>query len=218
MNFPSEIFPSFILWLSYVAYALILFYALWKAPWHHLKNFHDSHVYYAACIVLWLVWRSGGQLTEGIEFHLLLVTSVTLMFGWQFAVLAVSLSQLMLTLEGIAQWATYALNVACNGLLPIFLSYWLYRLTYIWMPRHFFIYIYVAAFFGGALSMLASRLTGTFMLASTSSYGLLDLQPMFIIVMLFPEAFMNGLIMTALVAYQPRWVSSFNDEQYLNNK
>ena len=40
--------------------------------------------------------------------------------------------------------------------------------------------------------------------------------PWFIIVMLFPEGFLNGMLMTILVVYRPEWVSSFDDREYLN--
>ncbi|MEN9460235.1 MAG: hypothetical protein RIS84_255, partial [Pseudomonadota bacterium] len=43
-------------------------------------------------------------------------------------------------------------------------------------------------------------------------------QPMFIIVMLFPEAFLNGMVMTILVVFRPEWVSSFSDKHYLKGK
>jgi uncharacterized membrane protein len=39
-----------------------------------------------------------------------------------------------------------------------------------------------------------------------------------IIPMLFPEAFINGALMTLLIVYYPEWVSSFNDDRYLKNK
>jgi uncharacterized membrane protein len=34
----------------------------------------------------------------------------------------------------------------------------------------------------------------------------------------FSEAFINGMIMTAMVALRPGWVGSFDDELYLKNK
>jgi uncharacterized membrane protein len=155
-----------------------------------------------------------------MEFHLLLITAMTLMFGWPFAIVGASLAQLGLTIEGEAQWATYSLNTLCNGVIPAWISYGIYWLAHTWLPRHFFIYIYVTAFAGGALAMLASRLIGLGILLASSAYSLNDLgdEPLFILVMLFPEAFTNGLLMTALVVYCPQWVSSFSDKCYLDGK
>jgi uncharacterized membrane protein len=36
--------------------------------------------------------------------------------------------------------------------------------------------------------------------------------------MSMPEAFLNGWVMTVLVAYRPNWVYSFSDELYLKGK
>ena len=36
--------------------------------------------------------------------------------------------------------------------------------------------------------------------------------------MFFPEGFINGWLMTVLVAFRPHWVYSFADEDYINGK
>jgi uncharacterized membrane protein len=155
-----------------------------------------------------------------MEFHLLLVTSVTLMFGWQFAVLAVSIAQLCLTFEGVGNWMNYSLNLWVNGMIPIAITFGLFRILSLSLPKHFFIYIYGSAFFGGALSMAISRLVGMAILLLSDTYTWMQLkdESAFIFIMLFPEAFINGLIMTVLVAYRPMWVSSFSDQYYLKGK
>ncbi len=220
MSFSAQLLPNSWLWIGHFIYAVLMTLALWRLPWHHLFNSHDSHIFFASWVILWLVWRQGGGITDGMEFHLLMVTSVTLMFGWQYALITVSMAQLGLSLEGRTEWAAYSVNVLCNGAIPILITYILYRLKYILMPRHFIIYIYIAAFFGGALSMLISRLTGMSLLLLSGTYTLQGLgnEPLFIIVMLFPEAFLNGLVMTVFVVYKPEWVSSFNDDKYLKGK
>jgi uncharacterized membrane protein len=166
------------------------------------------------------MWRTSVGTTPGMEFHLLLATTMTLMFGWPFAILGVSLAQLGVTLEGHALMASYSLNTLCNGIIPIFVTYAIYWLAYIWLPRHFFIYVFISAFAGGALAMLTSRLVGLGILLSSGNYDLADLgeEPWFIVIMLFPEAFINGFIMTILIVYRPQWVSSFSDKHYLHGK
>ncbi len=220
MNFSADFLPTTWLWMSHFLYASLLIWAVWKAPWYHLKNSQDTHVLLASCVILWLVWRNGAGVTPGMEFHLLLVTTITLMFGWPFAILCVSLAQLGLTIEGQADWATYSLNTLCNGIIPVWITYGMYWLAYTWLPRHFFIYIFVTSFAGSALAMLASRLSGLSILLSSGTYSLTELgdEPLFIIIMLFPEAFTNGLVMTVLVTYRPQWVSSFSDKHFLYGK
>jgi uncharacterized membrane protein len=36
--------------------------------------------------------------------------------------------------------------------------------------------------------------------------------------LMFGEAFLNGMLMILLVAYKPRWVSTFHDQWYLDGK
>ena len=208
------------LFVAHLLYAVILLFSLISAPWYHLKRADDANIFFAASVLLWLAWRTGGGITGGMEFHLLLVTSITLMFGWQFAVLAVSIAQFCLTIEGVGNWMSYSLNLWVNGIIPIAVTFGLFRILYISLPKHFFIYIYGSAFFGGALSMAISRLVGMAILLLSDTYTWMQLkdESAFIFIMLFPEAFINGLIMTVLVAYRPTWVSSFSDQYYLKGK
>ena len=208
------------MWIGFFLYLFVFIWAIWEASWHHLKDSHDTHVLLGSGVAVWTIWHLDGGITAGLEFHLLLVTTITLMFTWPWAVLLSSLVQLGLTLEGRADWLSYPINTLCNGVVPSLITYSIYRLTYFWLPRHFFIYIYVVAFLGGAISMLGSRLIGIWILLGNQIYtwsGLGD-EPMFMIMMLFPEAFTNGFLMTLLVVYRPQWVSSFSDKHYLENK
>ena len=39
-----------------------------------------------------------------------------------------------------------------------------------------------------------------------------------LVITMFPEAFINGAIMTMLVVFRPDWVGSFRDQHYLHGK
>lgn len=220
MNFAPELIPSTLLWGGHLLYLLLLGWAIRAAPWYHLKDTQDTHVLLGSWVLLWLIWHIKAGITPGTEFHLLLVTTLTLMFGWSFAILGASFAQFGLTLEGQAQWATFSLNTWCNGIIPIGVTYSTYWLVYWWLPKHFFIYIYITAFAGSALALLVSRLIGMGILLMSGHYDPQQLgeESWFILVMLFPEAFINGLLMTVLVVYCPQWVSSFSDQRYLQGK
>lgn len=220
MNFTADILPTGWLLTGNIIFALSLVLALLKAPWFRLRNAADANILFAACIILWLFWRASAGVTPGMEYHLLMATTATLMFGWAFALMAVSVAQLILTLEGQTSWLGFGLNVLCNGILPIVITHYLYRLVYQTLPKNFFIYIFVVAFAGSALTMLFSRLAGLTILLGSGAYTMQELgdDPLFMIVMLFPEGFLNGMLMTILVVYRPEWVSSFDDRVYLHNK
>jgi uncharacterized membrane protein len=219
MNFPVLEMLNVWLWTTNILFFLVIIWAIKNTPWSHLKNPQDAHVFFAATMVLWLIWRLGVGILAGFEFHLLLVTSLTLMFGRAMAIWGVLIAQTLLTLEGKANALSFSLNIFCNGIIPIWITWLSYYLIYRYLPRHFFIYIFLGSFFTGALTMLISRLTGMLILSLAEVYqkipnDYIELLP----IMMFPEAFSNGGLMTILVVYRPQWVSSFKDEFYLKGK
>ncbi len=222
MNFPAEI-PVTWLWTANLLYLIFLLAALFFAQWSRLKTAEDANVLFGASVLLWFTWRMAGGINQdaGLEFHLLMVTTITLMFGWAYGIMSITLAQLALTLEGRADLLSFGLNALCNGVLPLWVTYFLIRFIDHWLPKHFFVYIYAGAFFTSACAMLISRVAGMVVLWGTGmhSYAHLmqDYAPI-LPIMMFPEAFMNGGIMTLLVVFRPEWVSSFNDKRYLRNK
>lgn len=219
MNFPVSQMPIEWLWTANIFVFLMMIWVIKNTPWSHLKNPQDAHVFFAATVILWLMWRMSVGILAGFEFHLLLVTTLTLMFGRAMASWGVLIAQTLLTLEGKADVLSFGLNVICNGILPIWFTWLSFNLTNRYLPKHFFVYIFVGAFFTGALTMLVSRVAGMSILWFADVYkqipnDYINLLP----IMMFPEAFSNGGLMTVLVVYRPQWVSSFNDELYLKGK
>lgn len=224
MTFPADAIPGPWQWLFHAVFAVVLIQALRRAPWDYLHNREDSNILFASAVVLWLVWqlRTDIPAAEGLEFHLLMATSVTLMFGWAFGFLAICAAQVLVTLQGVGAWSSFAAVAVCNGAVPVAVTVLVYALSRRWLPRHFFVYIFVCCFGAGALAMLASRLAGMAVLLSGESHSIFQMQSdgYFILVpiTMFPEAFVNGAIMTMLVVFKPHWVGSFRDQQYLKGR
>lgn len=224
MNLPAGAIPTLVQWVFHAAFALLLVQSLRHAPWDYLKNREDNNILFAATILLWLIWqlRSNIPGTRALEFHLLMATTVTLMFGWAFAFLAVCVAQILVTVQGTAEWSSYTAIVICNGAIPIGVTLGVYQLARRFLPRHFFVYIFVCCFLAGALSMLASRAAGMAVLLAGPDYTLFQLQAngyfIMLIITMFPEAFINGAVMTMLVVFRPHWVGSFRDQHYLQGK
>ncbi len=224
MTIPAEAITAPWQWLFHAVLALGLVQGLRHAPWDYLRNREDSNVLFASAVILWLVWQLRTDLpaAEGLEFHLLLATTVTLMFGWAFALLVICAAQVLLSLQGMAEWGSFAAVVVCNGVVPIAITVLIYSVARRWLPRHFFVYIFVCCFGAGALSMLASRLGGMAVLLSGADYSVFQMQAdgyfIMVPITMFPEAFVNGAVMTMLVVFKPQWVGSFRDNQYLKGR
>jgi len=224
MTFPTELLVAPWVWLFHAAFAAALLQSLRSAPWDYLQDRADGNILFASAVTLWLTWQFRTDIpgTEGLEFHLLMVTTVTLMFGWAFAFLVVSVAQVLITVQGMGEWGSLAAVTVCNGLVPIAATVLIYELSRRWLPRNFFVYIFVCCFLAGAVSMLASRVLGMTVLLTGGRHTWYQMQAegyfTLIPITMFPEAFVNGAVMTMLVVFKPHWVGSFRDQQYLKGK
>lgn len=209
------------LWPANAVLVFVLLAAVRHAAFGRFRNNEFTHVYFAACVILLLLWNTRVGVLPALNFHLLGVTAVTLMFGWAYAVFAVFLVALGGMLNAGADWESLGLNVLVSGCVPILVTESLLRFSQRRLPHNFFVYVYINGFFAAGLSITGANLLGALLMliADASSTEWLNYQyyPYFPLIF-FSEAIVNGMIMTALVALRPGWVCSFDDNLYLNNK
>jgi uncharacterized membrane protein len=221
MDFPSDLFPAAILWPANVLLLFVVAAAARRTPVAWLRSNEFTHVYFAACVVLLLLWNTDVGVLPAINFHFLGVTAITLMFGWPYAVWAVVLVSAGSLINEGGGWEAIGLNALVAGCVPILVTQRLLAMARRRLPHNFFVYIYVNGFLAAGLSTLSAALLGAGLvrLVDSSSSQWLSYQyyPFFPLIF-FSEAFVNGIIMTALVAFKPGWVSSFDDRLYLDNK
>ena len=221
MDFPPELMNPALLWAANLLFAVIVLLALWKAPLARLRENEFSHVYFAACVVLLLLWNTRAGVLPALNFHLLGVTAVTLMFGWAFAVLAVLAVATGSVLSGIEVPVSMGLSALVMGGIPILVTSLLLRLAQRRLPHNFFIYIYINGFLAAGCSILLACLAGALLLlandAQSAAWLSYQYYPYFPMVF-FAEALLNGMVMTAMVAMRPGWVCSFDDSSYIRNK
>ena len=221
MDFPVHIVPPALLWVANAGLLLVFLLALSRAPLARLWNNEFSHVFFAACVVMLLLWNTRVGVLPALNFHLLGLTAVTLMFGWAFAVLAVIIVTAGSIIVQGGDWTGLGLNALVMGCLPVAVTHWLLQLVQRHLPHNFFIYVYLNGFFAAGLSLLAAASCGALlMLLADSAHGAwlaYQFWP-FLPLVFFSEAIVNGIIMTMMVALRPGWVASFDDESYINNK
>jgi len=224
MSFDPNIVPAVWRAAFVPVYLLLLALAVREARWRQLRDSADANVFFGAIVALWLTWqvRATVDAWPGLEFHLLLLTSATLMFGRAFAFVAASVAQAALVVQGLAPLSAFPIAVSVNAGTANATTYGVHQVARHRLPRHFFVYVFVSCVLGGALAMLASRLAGMAVLVASGAYSLESLARgdflLLLPLMMFPEAFVNGGLMTLLVAYRPEWVSSFLDRHYLKGK
>lgn len=220
MNFPDGLLPLPWLWLGHLLYWPLLWHALRGAPWPRMRQGESLHVLLGATVAVLLVWTLQAGFAQGLSLHLLGATLLTLMFGWRFAFLALSVVLLGTTANGMGGWLVFPLNGLLLVAAPVLISQGIFRFADRKLPNHFFIYIFLCAFFGaaaamgtvGVLSTAVLQLSGVYTFEYIN-YNYLRYFPL----LMFPEAFITGMVMTLLVVYYPRWVSTFDDARYLKN-
>ena len=221
MNYPYGLLPDSWHWIAAVLYGLMLVPTLLTAPWKRFQRPETVHVFLGSCVGLLLMWHITTTQFPGLNYHYIGATLLTLMFGWQLALLAFSVVFLGMMLNGTSDWQSLPINILVMGLVPILVSQVIYRLVDGKLPNHFFIYVFLNAFFGAGIALVAmiGVASGLLILGEVYSFDQLaqDYYP-FIPLMVFPEGFITGMLISIMVAMAPTWVSTFDDLRYLSGK
>ncbi|MGR5065539.1 energy-coupling factor ABC transporter permease [Photobacterium sp. DNB22_13_2] len=205
---------------GFVASAVILVLGFPRDFWPKFRVHKDyQHWVLASMLVLFLLWSLKAGLADGLQVHFLALTTLALCHGWRIAALIGVIPSVLLAVFGLLPIADIGVYLVVSVIFPVWLSFLLFRLTYRYLARHVFIYIFVAAFLNGALTITAHQMLngGVMWLSGLYSWHyIVDNYLVLTPLLLFPEALLNGMAITLLVVYQPQWVRTFHDSDYLN--
>ncbi|MGU5818396.1 energy-coupling factor ABC transporter permease [Aeromonas caviae] len=204
---------ALLLWLVLLAFSLnaSLLRTLGAHPLY-------QHLCLGGAIVLVPLWTLRAGLHEGLEIHFLGLTSLTLLLGWRLALLAPCLTLLLLAYFGVIPLADIGWQALIGVALPVATSWLLFLGSWAWLPRHLFVYLFVAAFLGGSLSISAKVIASALLMGVSGTYSWHTISADYLSIwplLLFPEALLNGMTMTLLAVYRPHWVNTFFDREYL---
>ncbi|MDD3353671.1 energy-coupling factor ABC transporter permease [Zoogloea sp.] len=192
-----------------------------KAPWRRLLDTQQLNAMAGAAVVLTVLWSMNAGVYPGLNLHLLGAMATTLIFGPQLALVVLALALAGITLNGSAEWSAYPINLLVMGIVPVAVATLYFRVMERFLPKHFFVYIFVNAFLGAAVTVLVQGLVATLSLLAAGAYPadkLLSEYLPFFLLLGFAEAWLSGMALTLLVIYRPEWVSTFDDRSYLINK
>lgn len=221
MQLNGELFSVTTLWWIGISYLLILLQAFRMAPWRRLFNNEQAHVFFGACVCLILLWSIKIPIQSGLSFHMLGITTFTLMFGWSLGIIGTSLALVGTTLSQNSEWELFALNIFIIGIIPVTLTQIILVLVRSLLPKNFFIFVLGNAFVTGGLVAQISNYTAILILGASGTASLENLNQTvlpFFPMMILPEAILNGWITTIIVVFRPTWISAFNDDLYLKGK
>lgn len=221
MNFTADLFPESFYWLAHLAYAVVLGWALYSAPWYKIRNRDNLHVFLGATVALLLIWTLKAGIKPGMSFHLLGATLLMLMFGWQFALFSLSLILVGQAIYGNIEWFSLSLNALVMVVVPVLFSFGVFRLSLWFLPKHFFIYTLFNAFFCAGLTMGVMMGLAALLLVCCTHYDYQMVLDNYLIIapmVIFAEGFFTGMLATSMVLFRPEWIGSFDDRRYLSGK
>ncbi|HMV00956.1 MAG TPA: energy-coupling factor ABC transporter permease [Rhodocyclaceae bacterium] len=221
MNLPDSLLAEGWYWAAWVLWSPLFARAVWRAPWSVFKDSSRFNLWLGLIVGLTLMWSLKAGVKPGLTLHLLGATAMTLSFGPQLAFIALNLVLAAVMVNEGGGAASFALNALLLAGWGVFLSDRIYRIVDRFLPRHFFIYIFVNGFFGSAATVIGVGAAASSLMVLAGAYPaayLLEEYLPYFLLLGFSEAWLSGMAMTLLVVYFPGWVATFDDSRYLAGK
>ena len=203
-------------WLLYVPAVLC---AIWRAPWVELfADTRRQHVLFGTVFALFLLWLVRRDFETGVSYHVIGLTVVTLLLDWPLAIVGALLAQIGVVLLGRQDLSAMGVNGVVLIVLPVVVTRCCAHMVERAQSRNPFVYIFCSGFFAAALAAL---------LCVLAVLGVLWVDDLFVMpawledfmgylwLIIFPEAFINGMLVTALVVFCPEWLETFIHTRYL---
>ncbi len=179
------------------------------------------HLLLGCAVGMAVLWVIRARVDPGLGLHVLGVTTVTMVLGWRLALVSAALAEVAVTLvsvHGMPDPAALAGGWLVSGVVPATVTYAIARAARFHLPRNLFVYLFVCCFFGSAAAVTGTWLSGIGLLSLSGMPGPTaagDSVLAFLPLVMFPEAFINGALLTLLAVYRPDWLRLFDERWYL---
>jgi uncharacterized membrane protein len=180
-----------------------------------------QHRFFGASAAVFVLWIFRVGIVDELQVHFIWLTSLALILGFRWAMISSSVVLLALTVVGYEKFSMLGINWLLGTLVPISVTYAIFSWSFHKLPRNVFVYIFVCAFFPGAItvSLKIIAMAGYFQLDTNLGWDVIFQNYVLLIpLLLFSEAFFNGFTITSLVVNKPEWVYTFHDKFYIDGK
>ena len=202
---------------AWVALGACLAWAARGAPWSRLRDGELLHVFLGTIVGVAMLWSISSAVGALPRMHLLGATLMVLMSGPRLALIGMSAAIALSSTVAPESAAALPVRALAGGVLPVAVSHTVLRACERWLPPNFFVYVFGAAFFGGAAAMVVTGLVTTGVVSARAPATLPADAPVVAVLLLlgFAEATVTGMLATLMAVYRPRWIGTFSDERYL---
>lgn len=203
--------------LMFCCCGLCTLYASWAAVREVPARQHLLLGGIFACVVVWLM---SVHIIENLWLHFLGITALVTLVGLRFSLLVGAIATLIYAL--LIGESPRGVPVAwlATVVAPALVSRWVVHLVRELRSNNLFLYLLGAGFGGGIVAMLATIVTalGVLLLCGQQAWVSEALQnwPLVLLV-LFPEGFINGMTVTTLTVFYPHLVKTFDEDHYLGD-
>ena len=209
----GDLLPAPLLWWASVAVlSAALALAVLSAPWRALLARRErQHALGLTIILLPMLWSMSPGLPAGVKLQLIGMTAVTLIFGWQLALVAGLIAAGVMGVVGTWSLATLPVNAVLVVLVPLVVTVAVLAAANRLRRTNLFVYMLGVGFGGSMLAILGSLLVGTWLVGPGLDHAV-------VMLMAFPEGFLNGTIVSALTVFHPDLVRTYDDVRYLGKR
>ena len=195
----------------------LLALAVGRAPWRALAAGPGAQVWPASVAALVALWSIRGSAEPHFAFHLSGIAALALSSGPWLALVGGAIVVAVTFALGGAPWANAGLAWLAGVAVPAGAALAILRAAERRLPPNFFVYAIVVAFFGGAVSYLATGLAGAAVLVTA-----LGVPPslafgdylIYVGTLAFGEATLTGMLISLAAVYRPAWVATFRADRY----
>ncbi len=183
--------------------------ALLRAPWRELAARQERmSAFGVAMVVLPMLWSMSPELPGGMKLHLLGMTAITLVFGWHLAMFAGVMAALVMVVVGSWPLPSLPFNLLLTVAVPVTVSAGVLAAANRLRRTNLFVYMLGVGFFGSMLAIGATLTLGNWLLDARLDHAV-------VMLLTFPEGFINGAVISALTVFYPELVRTYDDVRYL---
>ncbi|MDV7103020.1 energy-coupling factor ABC transporter permease [Vibrio sp. TH_r3] len=177
-----------------------------------------QHFTFLTLLGLFLLWSAQAGVIEGLNVHFLGLTVITLIFGPRVAFILTVPVIIGLIITGQIQPLNSGQYLLFSSLLPILISYSIFIVSFHYLPKNIFIFIFIAGFLNGAITGSVHLVLNTLLQYFTHQYDWVIIKDNYLVLLpllAFPEGLLNGMTAAILSVYRPEWLRLFSDKHYI---
>jgi uncharacterized membrane protein len=112
-----------------------------------------QHRFFGASAAVFVLWIFRVGIVDELQVHFIWLTSLALILGFRWAIISSSFVLLGMTITGYEKFSMLGINWLLGTLLPISVTYAIFSWSFHKLPKNLFVYIFVCAFFPGAITV-----------------------------------------------------------------